>query len=75
MLSRYVHCVYHNLALGLGPLRAIMFRDANDADLRQCRHGCEAEETLEHVLCDCRYVQLLTAKKILNNVLPCIFLK
>ena len=56
-LSRYAHCVYHNLALGRGPLRAIVFRDANDADLRQCRHGCAAEETLEHVLCDCRYVE------------------
>ena len=56
MCRRYTHCVYHNLALGRGPLKAIVHRDADDASLRCCRHGCGVEETLEHILCHCSFV-------------------
>ena len=57
MFTRYTHCVYHNLALGRGPLRAVIFRDHDDSHLRCCRHGCDAEETAEHVLLHCPFVR------------------
>ena len=56
MVSRYSHTVFHNLALGRGPLRAIIFRDAGVDALRLCRHGCVVDETLEHVCLQCPHV-------------------
>ena len=42
--------------MGRGPLRAIIFRDAGVDALRLCRHGCVADETLEHVCLQCPHV-------------------
>ena len=57
MFSRYSHTVYHNAALGRGPFRAIVHRDAEDDNLRKCRYGCCADETLEHILLECSFVE------------------
>ena len=56
MLSRYSHTVYHNAALGRGPFRAVIHREAENAELRKCRHGCCMDETLEHVMLECSFV-------------------
>ena len=56
MYRRYTHTVYHNLALGRGPIRAVIHRNNFEPNSRLCRHGCLAEETLEHVLLHCTYV-------------------
>ena len=56
MVTRYSHTVYHNAALGRGPFGAIIHRDADDDQLRKCRHGCGVDETMEHALLECRFV-------------------
>ena len=56
MISRYSHTIYHNAALGRGPFRAIVHRDACDGQLRKCRHRCGVDETIDHVLAECCYV-------------------
>ena len=56
MVTRYSHTVYHNAALGRGPFRAIVHRDAVDGQLRKCRDECGVDETIDHVLLECRCV-------------------
>ena len=55
-VTRYAHTVYHNLALGRGPIRAITQRDMTN-DLKTCRHGCGCVEDLNHLLMECKKVQ------------------
>ena len=62
MYRRYTHTVYHNLALGRGPIRAVIHRNSFDAECRQCRHGCREEETVEHVILRCQHVDCIRRK-------------
>ena len=68
MLTRYSHTVWHNLALGRGPLRAVTLRD-KDASFQMCRHGCGQIEDNKHVLLHCtRTAELrIEAAAILTN--------
>ena len=52
MLTRYTHCLMHNLALGRGPLRCVIHR--KKPELQLCRHGCGEKEDLHHVLFKCK---------------------
>ena len=52
MRNRYTHTVMHRLALGRGPLRAVIHR-RHDENLKYCRYGCDAKEDAEHVVMNC----------------------
>ena len=56
MASKYVLTVFQNLAVGRGPLRAVVFRDCGIASKLMCRHGCNVAEDLEHIIFQCGYV-------------------
>ena len=66
-VTRYSLTVYHNLALGRGPLRAITRRD-KPYNLKCCRHGCGCLEDLHHLLLVCKFVrnQRKAAEKVLK---------
>ena len=53
MGRRYAHTVMHRMALGRGPLRAVIHR-RGEAKLQQCRYGCEAKEDAFHVVMSCK---------------------
>ena len=56
MKSRYYHTVMHRMALGRGPLRAVIHRKHDEA-LQRCRYGCNAKESAEHVVMGCNMTQ------------------
>ena len=56
MTTRYYHTVMHRMALGRGPLRAVIHRKGEEAQQR-CRYGCEAKESAEHVVMGCKHTQ------------------
>ena len=66
MVTRYAHSVYHNLALGRGPIRAITKRHLSE-DQKHCRHGCGCVEDLQHLLLDCKAVR--SQRKAVDKVL------
>ena len=53
MGRRYTHTVMHRMALGRGPLRAVIHR-RREAKLQRCRYGCEAKEDAFHVVMSCK---------------------
>jgi len=56
MSTRYCHTVMHRLALGRGPLRAVIHRKHDEA-LQMCRYGCNVKETAVHVVMGCIHTQ------------------
>ena len=44
------------MALGRGPLRAVMHRRHDEA-LQRCPYGCNAKESAEHVVMGCHITQ------------------
>ena len=52
MRDRYTHTVMHRVALGRGPLRAVIHR-RHDEKLQYCRYGCDAKEDAMHVVMHC----------------------
>ena len=65
MKLRYTHTVMHNLALGRGPLRAVVNRGT--ISLCKCRYGCDAMEDVQHVILGCSKVEKQRIR--LRNVL------
>ena len=63
MKMRYTHTVLHNLALGRGPLRAVVNRGGNCG----CRHGCDESECLEHFIFRCDKVR--NERQLVKSVL------
>ena len=43
----------HRMALGRGPLRAVIHR-RGEAKLQKCRYGCDAKEDAFHVVMNCK---------------------
>ena len=52
MAKRYTHTVMHRLALGRGPLRAVVHR-RRDEKLQMCRFGCDKKENAFHMIMGC----------------------
>ena len=75
MKKRYTHTVMHRMALGRGPLRAVIHR-RGEAELQKCRYGCDAKEDAFHVVMNCAKTQgrreiikrICTKKKLVFNM-------
>ena len=65
MGQRYTHTVMHRMALGRGPLRAVIHRRV-EAELQRCRYGCEAKEDTHHVVMECTKTK--GKREIIKNI-------
>ena len=55
MHSRFSHVMYNCLAVNRAPFRSWLYK-IKRADSKQCRYGCQCDETPFHVLFDCPFV-------------------
>ena len=65
MGRRYTHTVMHRMALGRGPLRAVIHRRGK-AELQRCRYGCDAKEDTFHVVMG--YKKTKDKREIIKNI-------
>ena len=65
MGRRYTHTVMHRMALGRGPLRAVIHR-RGEAELQRCRYGCQAKEDTYHVVMECTKTK--GKREIIKNI-------
>ena len=55
MHSRFSHVMYNCLAVNRAPFRSWLYK-IKRAESKQCRFGCQCDETPRHVLFDCSFV-------------------
>ena len=56
MHSRFSHVMYNCLAVNRAPFRSWLYK-IKRAESKQCRFGCQCDETPRHVLFDCPFVE------------------